>query len=79
MSQQVQAVYSGGVIRPLEKVILEEGEELSVLLLPRQKRRKVNPAETLNAIAALPIEGESDGFTGADHDLVLYPPAEQKQ
>lgn len=76
--QQVQAVYSGGVIRPLETVILDEGEELDVLLMPRQKRRRVNPAEVLRAISALPIEGENDGFTGANHDSVLYPPAELK-
>lgn len=75
MGQQIQAVYSGGVIRPLEPVSLTEGEKLNVLLLPQQKRNKVNPAEILSSIAELPIESKNDSFSGADHDQVLYPSA----
>ncbi|HKC62007.1 MAG TPA: antitoxin family protein [Pyrinomonadaceae bacterium] len=37
MSKQIEAVYEKGVIRPLEPVALTEGEELDVVLLPRQK------------------------------------------
>ena len=73
MSQQIQAVYSGGVIRPLEPVSLTEGETLNVVLLPQQKHSKLSPAEILSTIAELPIEGEVDQFSGADHDQVLYP------
>lgn len=79
MSQQIQAIYSGGVIRPLEPVTLSEGEELNIVLLPRQKRNKVSPAEILHSIAELPIEGERDSFSGADHDRILYPSDEQKR
>lgn len=31
------------------------------------------PAEMLAEIAALPLEGETDEFSGRDHDSVLYP------
>ncbi len=79
MSQQIQAIYSGGVIRPLEPVTLSEGEELNIVLLPRQKRNQLSPSEVLHSIAELPIEGEMDSFSGADHDQILYPSDEQKQ
>jgi predicted DNA-binding antitoxin AbrB/MazE fold protein len=77
MSKQIQAIYEGGVIRPLEPVALDEGEELDVVLLSRRKQPQRNPVEALAEIARLPIEGKQDAFSGADHDQVLY--AEDKQ
>jgi len=68
MSKQIQAVYEGGVIRPLEPVALNEGEELDVVLLPRHKQTQRSPAEALADIARLPIEGKQEAFSGADHD-----------
>jgi predicted DNA-binding antitoxin AbrB/MazE fold protein len=45
MSKQIAAIYEGGVIRPLEPPRLTEGEELDVVLLPRQERaRESQPA-----------------------------------
>jgi predicted DNA-binding antitoxin AbrB/MazE fold protein len=38
MSKQIPAIYEGGVIRPLEPPDLTEGEELDVVLLPRQEQ-----------------------------------------
>ena len=74
MSKHISAVYERGVIRPLEPVSLTEGEELDVVLLPREnKTPRNNPAQILADIARLPIEGASDEFSGADHDQVLYP------
>lgn len=72
MSKQIQAVYERGVIRPLEPVALTEGEELDVVLLPRQQHKQKNPAQVLAEIASLPVEGKQDSFSGADHDRVLY-------
>lgn len=77
MSKQIPAIYEKGVIRPLGPVALAEGEELDVVLLPRSKRTRQNPASILADIAGLPLEGEQDAFSGADHDQVLYPKDEQ--
>jgi len=77
MSKQIPAIYEKGVIRPLGPVALAEGEELDVVLLPRSKRTRQNPASILADIAALPLEGEQGAFSGADHDQVLYPKDEQ--
>lgn len=73
MTQQIQAVYEKGVIRPIEPVELAEGEKLEIVLL-RQKR---SAAQVLAEIAELPIEGETNEFSGADHDEILYPKGEK--
>jgi predicted DNA-binding antitoxin AbrB/MazE fold protein len=73
MSKQIAAIYEGGVIRPLEPPGLREGEELDVVLLTRQQQSQKRSAEILSEIARLPLEGNQDAFSGADHDSVLYP------
>ena len=77
MSKQIQAIYERGMIRPLEPVALTEGEELDVVLLPRHKQTPTNIAQALAEIARLPIEGQQDAFSGADHDSILYAEDEQ--
>lgn len=72
MSKQIAAIYEGGMLRPLEPPDLAEGEEVDVVLLPRQKQGERSLAQILAEIAALPLEGQQDAFTGADHDSVLY-------
>jgi predicted DNA-binding antitoxin AbrB/MazE fold protein len=73
MSRQIQAVYEKGVLRPLEPLKLDEGEELDVVLLPRKKSIQRDAARVLADIACLQVESEHDGFSGAEHDSVLYP------
>ena len=77
MSQQIQAVYENGVIRPLEPVRLAEGEKLDVILISRQARSPRNAAQILADIAKLPIEGKTDEFSGEHHDQILYPKEER--
>ena len=71
---QIQAVIESGLIRPLEPVELPEGELIEVIVLPRNARVEVvnDPAQILARIAALPLEGATDNFSGQDHDRVLY-------
>lgn len=38
-----------------------------------EQTQAANVAETLAEIAALPVEGPSDTFSGRDHDSILYP------
>lgn len=37
-----------------------------------QAKNQKTPAEILAEIAALPIEGKTDKFSGRDHDKILY-------
>ena len=75
MTKHVEAVYEQGRLRPLEPLELPEGARLRIVLLthPDADHTQQTPAETLTEIAALPLEGASDLFSGRDHDSVLYP------
>jgi predicted DNA-binding antitoxin AbrB/MazE fold protein len=73
MTKQVEAIYEEGRLRPLEPLGLPEGARLKIIVVtPDEAGARRTPAETLAEIAALPSEGEADGFSGRDHDSVLY-------
>ncbi len=69
-----------GVVVLDEQVSLPEGTEVTVVVraapesagevVPEAERRRV--LEIMDRIAALPIEGMDEPFSGADHDKVLY-------
>jgi predicted DNA-binding antitoxin AbrB/MazE fold protein len=74
MTKQVEAVYEQGRLRPLEPLELPEGARLRVIVMTTDETKaQRTPAEMLSEIAGLPLEGEADGFSGKDHDSVLYP------
>ena len=75
MTKEFEAIYERGVLRPLEPLPLPEGSHLDVIIVTRDSARSSGgSASTILAeIAALPLEGKSDGFSGRDHDSVLYP------
>jgi predicted DNA-binding antitoxin AbrB/MazE fold protein len=73
MTKQVEAVYEQGRLRPLEPLELPEGARLRIFFVASEvETAQQVPAEILAEIAGLPLEGESDGFSGRDHDSVLY-------
>ena len=74
MTKEIEAVYEHGMIRPLEPLELPEGARLDVIVITHeQPKTNGNAAEVLAEIAALPLEGSTDAFTGREHDSVLYP------
>ncbi|MEO6391428.1 MAG: antitoxin family protein [Pyrinomonadaceae bacterium] len=72
MSTNVEAIYEHGVLRPKEPLALADGEQVDLIVM---KRTPVVIGDrlvtTLATIAALPLEGLSDEFSGRDHDRVL--------
>ena len=71
---RVEAIYENGVFRPLQPVTLPEGSRVEVVYeveAPPHDPKRL--ARALEEIAAMPSEGPDDGFSGADHDEVLYP------
>ena len=82
MTIHCKAVHEKGVLRPKKPLALAEGEEVEltvVQIAPQsdatdeddfKEARRV--AEFLAEIAALPLEVDDRGFSGRDHDQVLY-------
>ena len=75
MTKEVEAIYEHGVLRPLEPLPLPEGSHLDVIIVTRDSAGSNgnSASATLAEIAALPLEGKSDSFSGRDHDSLLYP------
>lgn len=73
MSHTITAIFENGVIRPLENVELSNGEEVEVILLQKTKSDAKKSRHILTEIAELPLEGKTNGFSGQDHDEILYP------
>jgi len=74
MTKQITARFEKGVLRPEHPVDLPEGEEIQLIVVTRKAGLpNGNAARALAEIAALPLEGDTGPFSGADHDDVLYP------
>lgn len=74
MTKEIEAIYEHGVIRPLQPLELPEGARLDVIVITHEEvKANGNAAEILAEIAALPLEGANDNFSGRDHDSILYP------
>lgn len=74
MTKEIEAIYEHGIIRPVKPLELPEGSRLDVVVIIQKKpRTNEKAASTLAEIAALPLEGVSDAFSGREHDSILYP------
>jgi predicted DNA-binding antitoxin AbrB/MazE fold protein len=74
MTKEIEAIYEHGIIRPVKPLELPEGSRLDVIIIIHEKlRTNGNAASILAEIAALPLEGDSDAFSGREHDSILYP------
>ena len=85
MSRIISAIFDAGVFRPLEPVDLANGTHVEVQVPTIEKDKSVDElppedlarqqaaiAEFLSKMEALPDEGPDDGFSGRDHDKILY-------
>jgi predicted DNA-binding antitoxin AbrB/MazE fold protein len=75
MTKEIEAVYEQGLIRPLQPLDLPEGSRLDVIVITheQQPRATGKAVDIIAEIAALPLEGPSDSFSGREHDSILYP------
>ena len=73
MTHAIQAVYEKGLLKPLEKLSLHEGEMIKMILLKKRMTSSSSAVyKAINNIAEMPIEGDSKAFSGRDHDSLLY-------
>lgn len=82
MSHTIPAIFDAGVFRPLEPVELAEGTQVEVQVPQSKSAAELSPEELARQqtaieemvveIESLPIEEPDDGFSGRDHDKILY-------
>lgn len=84
MAHTIPAVFDAGVFRPLSPVDLANGTPVQVQVpnaasnsssnLPPDAfaRQRAQIEDMIAEIEQLPIEEPDDGFSGRDHDRVLY-------
>ena len=74
MNRTINAIFENGVFRPTEPVPLSDGShvELTVRTNERAASSNGSAADLLSRLAALPMEGPADAFSGTDHDAILY-------
>lgn len=74
MTFTLQAIYEQGMLRLMQPVDLPEGTSVKVIITANDSTQEdKNPADILAQIAALPLEGDPENFSGRDHDRILYP------
>lgn len=84
MTHTIPAIFNAGVFRPLEPVEIVEGTQVEIQvslpndaavgeLTPEELARQQAAVEDLLVeVESLPIEEPDDGFSGRDHDRLLY-------
>jgi predicted DNA-binding antitoxin AbrB/MazE fold protein len=83
MSENIQAIYENGVLRPLQPLHLDEHEVVWVSVeKPINQNGSPVDAEIarqqqaidalLDRMKAMPLRAPGDGFSNRDHDQVLY-------
>ena len=72
MSELVEAVYQNGTLVLEEPLSLSNGSKVDVVVLPKMQTHGSGVAKRMATIAALPVEGDVNGFSGRNHDQILY-------
>lgn len=79
MPYEVDAIYNNGAFVPVEPLAIPEGVRVHLHVdeqiandAPRKMMTRAEMQEFLRMMESLPIEGPHDGFSGADHDKILY-------
>lgn len=75
MTITAEAIYEQGVLKLSQPIPLAEGTHVEVIVVSTKVPENHTPSEILGKIAALPLEGKCDTFSGQNHDQILYPPA----
>lgn len=74
MTLTVEAIYEQGVLRLSQPIPLAEGTRVEVMVIsPEVESEPKSPSQILREIAAMPLQGKDDEFSGREHDKILYP------
>ena len=76
MTTTAAAIYEHGILRPLSPLPLAEGARVELTVT--DDAESAQPADirlaidAIREVAALPMESGEDGFSGREHDRILY-------
>jgi predicted DNA-binding antitoxin AbrB/MazE fold protein len=74
MTVTVEAIYEQGILKLSQPIPLADGTRVEVMVIsPPVELATQSPSEILQDIAAMPLQGKQDEFSGRDHDKILYP------
>jgi predicted DNA-binding antitoxin AbrB/MazE fold protein len=74
MTTTMEAIYANGRLQLARPVDIPDGTTVDVIVIaPGEQVPATEAASVLQRIASLPTEPGTEGFSGEDHDLVLYP------
>ncbi|UBF26465.1 DUF104 domain-containing protein [Kovacikia minuta CCNUW1] len=74
MTITIEAVYEQGLLRLLQPLPLAEGTRIEIIVISTEVQSEIKtPGKVLAEIAAMPLEGSNNEFSGKDHDSILYP------
>jgi predicted DNA-binding antitoxin AbrB/MazE fold protein len=79
-TETLKAIYRDGTLVLAKPLPITDGDEVEVVVID-DKRSRGNGrsvAKDLARIAELPIDVETEPFSGRDHDRVLYGKANEK-
>jgi predicted DNA-binding antitoxin AbrB/MazE fold protein len=86
MTHDIDAIYDQGVFRPLEPLMMPDGTRVHLRVEEEKRDGGVSSSQSTEGLAQdrkeldefrrvmseLPLESPLDGFSGADHDQLLY-------
>ena len=73
MTVRVDAVFEKGMFRPTAPVSLQDGAHVTLSFEAERPLGSPQPlVAALAEIATMPAQGPNDGFSGVDHDRLLY-------
>lgn len=71
MSQKIKAVYENGTLVLDKPLAISNGSKVEIVVVS-DKEEAGFVAKRLAEIAAMPLEGDGEKFSGRDHDQILY-------
>ena len=73
MIEPLDAIYEKGVLRLKRKISIADGTEVQVIVIsPGGRFDATSATAALERIAQQPMERDDAGFSGENHDEVLY-------
>ncbi len=74
MNQRIKAVYENGTLVLDKPLAISNGSKVEIVVVADTRDGEMPGfvAKRLAEIAAMPVQGDEEKFSGRDHDRILY-------